>query len=108
MGAVAGRGNSVLRGGKVRRGGQDFKPTVAWRKPVKLSGKWVGEFRWEDLVAPGKGWGLRWQQAEQSVDVSLFNRKTLTQNHDIPCPSGLSDPKRQLSASKNVVIARVF
>ena len=54
MGAVAGRGNSVLCGGKVRRGGQDFKPTVAWRKPVKLSGKWVGEFRWEDLVAQAK------------------------------------------------------
>ena len=29
-------------------------------------------------------------------------------NHDVPCPGGLSDPKRQASASKNVVIARAF
>ena len=29
-------------------------------------------------------------------------------NHDVPCPSGLSDPKRQASASKNVMIARAF
>ena len=31
MGAVMGRSNLALRGGKVREGGQDFKSTVAWR-----------------------------------------------------------------------------
>ena len=39
-------------------------------------GEWTGEFHGEDLVTSGKGWGLRWPQVEQSVDVSLFNRYT--------------------------------
>ena len=51
---------------------------------------------------------FRWQQAEQSVDVSSLNRKSAGKIHDTPCPSGLSDPEGQASASKDVVTVRVF
>ena len=58
MEQLRGEVTRFLVGERLGKGGQDFKSTVAWRKPVKLSGKWEGEFHWEDLVAPGKGWGL--------------------------------------------------
>ena len=37
-------------------GGWDFKSTMAGRKPVKLSGKWGGEFRRDDLVTSTVLW----------------------------------------------------
>ena len=82
------------------------------RKPVKLSGKRAGEFHREELVTSEKDgvFGGYRLQAEQSVDASLFNRYSKEKgckNHNVPCPSGLSDPKRQDSHQKNGVIARV-
>ena len=35
----------------MRERGRDSESIVAGCKPVKLSGRWAGEFHWEDLVA---------------------------------------------------------
>lgn len=41
-----------LVGERLGEEGRDFELTVAGCKPVELSGRWVGEFHWEDLVTP--------------------------------------------------------
>ena len=103
-----------LVGKRLERRGRDFKSTVAGRKRVKLSGSGRESFIGKILSRQAKDGvfdGHRRNNVSTCHRSIAIRRKKMSgprKSHDVPCPSGLSDPKRQASASRNVAIARAF
>ena len=86
--------------------------TVTGGKPVKLSGSGRESFKGKILSRLAKDGvfdGHRWNNLSTCHCSIATPKKTISdarKNNDVPCPSELSDPKRQVSVSRNVVIAR--
>ena len=113
MGAASGGGDLVPRGGKVGGGGAG---TSSWRlRGANRSNCWKVDGR----VSWGRSCHVRQRTGSSMATGGTICRRVIVQllrqrrkisdarkNNDVPCPSESSDPKRQVSVSKNVAIAR--